>query len=406
MTALSKTALLELILDYRPGMGLHSEFYLNEDIFAYESEAIFGMHWILAGHITQLTAGSYRSVTVGTESILLSMDKAGNVYGHYNVCRHRGCALASADITVAPKIVCPYHSWQYALDGKLMFARGMPDDFNLAAYSLKPCGIFIFEGLIFVNLSSTTDPRFDKAIEDARYFLGPLNIGHTKIAAGKTWDVHANWKLLVENFEECYHCLSIHPEYSRIMAHAVPESTGSKEQVQQWELNRDEWYRDLATKGLTHGWVAPSADQHHFCARVPFNKGIETQSIDGQLVSTLLGRRSQSDGGSTSFRVWPISFVIGCPDHIILVSFLPVTAQKSVVTATWLVDKDAREGTDFHSDKLTALWAVTIEQDNWAVELTQPRIASKGYEAGPFSESEEYSSLFVQWYLSRLKDNI
>ena len=331
------------------------------------------------------------------------MDANGDVRAYFNVCRHRGCTLAPTTLSISNKIVCPYHSWQYSLQGALLSARGMPTTFDLDSYHLKSCQVNVFEGLIYINLTSTVDPHFDLAISEALYFLKPLNIYKTKVGASKTWRVKANWKLLVENFEECYHCLSIHPEYSHVMAHAGPESIGSKSLLDKWEANRLLWDKNLENIGHPHGWIPPTNDRLHFCARVPFKENCETQSLDGKLVSTLLGNRSESDGGSTSFRLSPTSFVVACPDHVILICFFPLSAEESIVSAQWLVAEDAREGTDFNPESLTPLWSVTIEQDNWAVELTQPRTKSMAYEAGPFSESEEYSSLFIQWYLSKMQ---
>ena len=388
------------------GFGLDSPFYSDQELYSYDFDAIFLTHWIIAGHTSQLQLGSYFSVDIGKESILLSMDKSGDIYAHFNVCRHRGCSLSSNNLTVSNKIVCPYHSWQYSLDGELKHATGMPESFDIKKHGLKKCGVKVFEGLIFINMKDKVDTDFEQALKDAKYFLEPLCISQTKIAASKKWDVNANWKLLVENFEECYHCAAIHPEYSSVMAHAKAESTGSKKMLEKWEADRKLWDLELKKKGLPFGWINPNKKNLHFCARVPFKKGMLTQSLNGKLVSKLLGKLNSSDGGSTSFRLYPTSFMICCPDHLIIIKFYPVGPTKTLVVADWLVASNAIEGIDYNTKDLTALWAVTIEQDNTAVELTQSRVASIAYQAGPFSESEEYSSIFVSWYLSKLQEHI
>jgi glycine betaine catabolism A len=399
-------SITELLQSQQLGKGLDSVFYCSQELFVLETDAIFRKQWVLAGHKSQLKPNSYLSLEINNESVLLSMDGSGNVYAHFNICRHRGCTLGAKELTVSKKIVCPYHSWQYALDGSLLMARGMPESFELSSYNLKACGVRIFDGLIFLNLSSLEDEGFNRALADASYFFKPLHIADTKVVVEKSWNVKANWKLLVENFEECYHCLSLHPEYSRVMAHARPESTGSTSEMQLWEQNRKNWDDTLSKMSRPYGWISPDKDSLHFCARVPFNKGIFTQSMDGRLVSSLLGNQLEPDGGSTSFRIYPTSFIIACPDYVILINFSALTSKESIVNAKWLVSSNAKEGIDYHVDTLTELWSITIEQDNWAVELTQPRVSSMAYEPGPFSESEEYSSIFVQWYLKKMRNYI
>src|SRR5690242_15382428 len=141
-----KSSVINHVLGQQKGMGLESFFYGCEELYPIEIDAIFKRHWILIGHASELTPNSYVGINIGNESILLSMDANGVVHAYFNLCRHRGCTLAPPELTVSKKIICPYHSWQYGLDGSLLFARGMPSSFDCSLYGLKPCAIKNFQG--------------------------------------------------------------------------------------------------------------------------------------------------------------------------------------------------------------------------------------------------------------------
>src|SRR6266702_3134161 len=133
-----------LLTGRRTDYSLPGVFYHSSEVFAIEIEAIFLRSWILVGHIDQLPLpGSYFTVEFGSESLIIARDKEQNVRAYFNVCRHRGCRIATEKSGQVGSWVCPYHSWIYELDGRLRSARGMCD-LDCSEMSLRGCAVHIF----------------------------------------------------------------------------------------------------------------------------------------------------------------------------------------------------------------------------------------------------------------------
>ena len=213
--------------------SLPSEYYRSAEIFAKERERIFSREWVCAGRADELPpAGEVRVLEVFGESLLIVRTKEGRLGAHYNVCRHRGARLCTAEEDggklAAPKggtavsIRCPYHSWCYELDGRVRSAPflGESDDFDPAAFGLHPVAVDTWGGWLFVNLSPE---RVDAGLTLAAQLDGiPERVARYPLADLLTarrivYDVRANWKVIVENYNECYHCSGVHPELCRIV---------------------------------------------------------------------------------------------------------------------------------------------------------------------------------------------
>src|SRR6266571_3425753 len=134
----------------RPGFSLPQPFYTDSDLFGWDLERVFLSHWIIAGHVVRLPEpGSYFLCDIGGESIVVIRDRDGAVHALWNVCRHRGSRVCRTPEGRANTLVCPYHAWAYAPDGRLVVAPAMPDDFDRAAYGLKRCQVRVAHGIIF-----------------------------------------------------------------------------------------------------------------------------------------------------------------------------------------------------------------------------------------------------------------
>ena len=205
--------------------------YFDEDVYQREREGIFSREWYCAGREESVpAAGDYAIVTVAGESVLLVRGTDGALRGFFNVCRHRGCELvltaglpplgdrAGPSGHFAGAIRCPYHSWTYALDGALRTAPFLEDDagFSRSDLPLHPVGIGVWGGFVFVNLTparAAAEGRTlaaqlgDAPARVARYPLAELRTAHRIV-----YDVAANWKVMLENYNECYHCAGVHPE--------------------------------------------------------------------------------------------------------------------------------------------------------------------------------------------------
>src|SRR5947199_4668963 len=214
---------------------LPQRYFVSPEIFADEQEKIFSKQWVLVGHQSQIAhAGDYLIPELADESLIVVRDKLGEIRGFYNVCRHRGSRLIEdRNGQLSAAIQCPYHAWTYGLDGRLLGAPHMDDvpDFDKASYSLHPVNVEIWEGFVFVNLNgeearlrseATARQRSGDFISLERWFA-PLagkfsrwKSPTLRSAKRIEYDVRANWKLIFENYSECYHCLGVHPELSKI----------------------------------------------------------------------------------------------------------------------------------------------------------------------------------------------
>src|ERR1700710_2210838 len=196
-----------------PGAAYHSE-----ETYAVDQERVFFRNWVYVGRAERLAkAGSWLRADIAGESILLVRGKDDRIRGFYNVCRHRGSQLCDDQQgEVRTHLRCPYHAWGYALDGTLVTTPMIDrDEIDRDATSLWPVHTDVWEGFVFVNLSRE-EPRpllehladqQDDALDLARVGLADLRIGHVS-----TVDVQANWKIVIENYNECLHCPTIHPE--------------------------------------------------------------------------------------------------------------------------------------------------------------------------------------------------
>ena len=190
--------------------------YLDEETYGREKEAIFYRNWWCAGHQSQLPdPGCYLTVDVCGQNIIVIRDKSGELNGYYNVCQHRGHELLFGSGKVRT-ITCPYHAWSYGFDGELKAARNTEKmvDFERCKFSLKPVQVEVFCGLVFVNLDPDAAPLKQQTGDlenEIRHFCP--RIDEVKFAQRDYYDVASNWKVMVENFLECYHCQPAHKDF-------------------------------------------------------------------------------------------------------------------------------------------------------------------------------------------------
>ena len=219
MTPVARESLAPALAPFGKSSTLPSEAYTSESVFRWELDHFFDRTWVCVGRAEDLrSAGDQRAVAVGLESALLTRDEEGGLHAFYNVCRHRGHELLEAGCGTNQKFIrCPYHAWAYGLDGALAGAPGFGKlaGFDRDGYSLVPLRIVEWHGWLFANASGAA-PAFEEHIGN----LGELIKNHRpeELVAGARHDyeVAANWKVITENYHECYHCSVIHPEFSRV----------------------------------------------------------------------------------------------------------------------------------------------------------------------------------------------
>jgi choline monooxygenase len=193
---------------------LPGRFYHDPGIFADETAAIFYRSWQYAGHVSALPEpGDYIVREIGDESVVLLRDGAGELRGFYNVCQHRGHRLLEGEGRVKKIITCPYHAWAYDLSGALRTARGSErvPGFDKAKVCLKPVRVEALCGFLYFNLDPDATPLARQCGRFAEEFRSFWDVPEKlKLAYRREIDVKANWKTIIENYSECYHCPNAH----------------------------------------------------------------------------------------------------------------------------------------------------------------------------------------------------
>lgn len=202
-------------------MGLNPKAYVDQDFFNVEQRQIFQRDWFCVGHVGELKPKSYKTVDVGSQSIIITKDKHGKVYAFHNSCRHRGARLCDSS-GEAPVLACPYHWWTYGLDGRLIGAPFFDETLTTKAdkkafcakNSLLPLQVELFHGLIFVNCDNSADPLWDQ-LGDIRDRWDGYPMAEMDVVDSKYYGIAADWKLLAENFLDYYHVPAVHPELAK-----------------------------------------------------------------------------------------------------------------------------------------------------------------------------------------------
>ncbi|WP_290786341.1 aromatic ring-hydroxylating dioxygenase subunit alpha, partial [Halomonas sp.] len=211
--ASAREATAEMLTRRRRHFSLPQPFYNDARLFALDMQEIFEKEWLFAGMTCEIPAkGNYMTLDVGDNPVIIVRGDNGRIHAFHNVCRHRGSRLCVSDRGKVAKLVCPYHQWTYELDGRLLFAGSdMGAAFDLAAYGLKPVNVRSAGGYLFISLADTP-PAIDDFLESLEHYLAPYDMDNVKVAVESSIVEQANWKLVIENNRECYHCSGAHPE--------------------------------------------------------------------------------------------------------------------------------------------------------------------------------------------------
>ena len=382
------------------GHSLPQALYNDADVFDFDMEAVYATSWLMVGFTAELTkTGSYVSLMIGKWPIIIVRDRAGDIRAFHNSCRHRGSMICPLGSGTAPKLVCPYHRWTYDLDGALFAAGRMPDDFEKSEHGLKPIALEQVSGVMFICLANVP-PCFEAFRVKLAAYAGPHHLNDAKIAYQSTLVENANWKLVMENARECYHCGTGHTELAR----SFPVNMSAHFDFGQDAANQ-KFEADMAEHGLETDAVEGDWWQ---IARFHLNEGSNSISMDGQrVVNKLMCDVNGGNVGSMRWALDPHSFAHATADCVFMFSALPVGPQETHVISKWLVHKDAVEGVDYDIDRLTELWTRTNLQDKQLAENNQLGVNSLGYTPGPYSPDAEMLALrFVDWYCDKARAHI
>ena len=398
-----------LVAEARLGCSLEQDFYTSEAVFKADMERVIGRKWLVAGHVSRIpNKGDYFLFRIGAEQIIVIRENAESVRAFFNVCRHRGSTICAAESGNAPRLVCPYHAWTFGLDGRLLAARLMPEDFDKAKNGLFACHVRVFHGLIFINLSADEPDDFDATFGDMGPILDYHGIADARIAHAGSYPTDANWKLVVENFFECYHCVPSHPEFCSIhaaeslVAVGAGPSSGPADAVASFAPKLQAWEASAAALGRPIGTIDDAASSSHLRLLMQrMNKpGWASETQDGSAPAPLMGKRTAPDGGRMHLSFSPFSQIVADDHFAILFQFTPRSALRSDVEMIWLVDGRASEA-EVDLAKMTWGYHATTTQDKVITEANQAGIMSSRYQPGRYSDQEGSLIKFQQWYLSQ-----
>jgi Rieske 2Fe-2S family protein len=355
------------------GKTLPQMYFVAAEVFAKEREEIFAKQWGVVGHQSQIArSGDYFIAEVADESLIITRDKRGEIHGFYNVCRHRGSRLIEEkNGHLSGGIQCPYHAWTYAFDGRLLGAPHMEDvpDFDKTDYPLHSANLSLWEGFIFVNLAPTSTPLQECFAPLAGKF-SRWNLPGLRSAKRIEYDVRANWKLIFQNYSECYHCAGVHPELSRISPSDSAEN-------------------DLTEGPFLGGFMRIASDK--------------SLTISGNACALPVG-----DFGDQDFRfvfyysIFPNMLLSLHPDYVMVHQLQPQSPERTVILCDWFFHPKASEREDFNPHDAIGFWDMVNRQDWHVCELSQQGISSRAYEAGPYSARESIPAAWDRYYLSQL----
>jgi Rieske 2Fe-2S family protein len=387
---------LDLLSGSGAGHTLPQPFYTDPDLFDFDMSAVFGRSWLMIGFEVELPdAGSYMAVTIGQNSVIVVRGRDGVIRGFHNTCRHRGSQICADGLGRALKLMCPYHKWTYELDGRLIGAARMPSDFKSEEHGLLPVLVERVAGCLSLALTDAA-PDFAPFRSGLASRLEPYRLADAKVAFRSTLTEKANWKLVMENARECYHCAASHPELKLSYPVSYGDAVGR---------DRVEYNRRLAARveGLGLSTSAAVGSWWHV-ERYPLNPGMESISADGgAVVSRRLIELEEKEIGGLWWAIQPHSFCHALSDYAFMFSAIPVGPQETRVESKWLVHKDAVEGVDYTIETLIETWTKTNLQDRELAENNQRGVNGLGYVPGPYSLDEDFVSRFGEWYRSMVR---
>ena len=382
----------------RKGHTLPRGLYVSDEAFAFDTQVMLKSVWLYACTVAHVkNAGDYFVFELAGNSIIILRGRDNEVRAFWNSCRHRGAKICLEQSGRAPRLMCPYHQWTYGLDGKLLAARSMAEDFDKADHGLNPVALENVGGLIFICLSDNPPP-IDHVKADIADQIAVYDLEKLKVAVQDDYIEDANWKLVMENNRECYHCDVGHPELISVLG-----TTGFGKDApadDYLETKRAEWQ----ALGIDHDVIEFPDGWWHRIARLALANGAVTQSIDGKLAcQKLIGPFKAPETSSLSVWTQPNSWHHFCCDHVVTFSLTPVGPDKTLLRTSWLVHEDAVEGVDYNPDHLAALWRATNVQDGHFSMVNHQGIANDGYVQGPYAVEENLVEDFKDFYVDRAK---
>jgi Rieske 2Fe-2S family protein len=343
---------------------LPAEYYVDRKFFDDEMERLFARMWVCAGRTEQVARPGQFFVRelLGDSLIVVNGGPAAaeKINAFYNVCRHRGTRLCTAETgAFSGSIQCPYHSWTYDLDGRLIGAPHMDEvpHFRKDEYPLHRVNVDTWDGHVFLNLDSGSEP-LSRQLADLPAKFRAWRMEDLRLGARIVYDVKANWKLLVQNYNECLHCPNLHPSLNKL-SHYL---SGENEPLQATYMG----------------------------GRMDLRPGVETLSSDGLCRRAFLpGLSAEERRRVYYYAIFPNMLLSLHPDYMMVHTLWPIAPDRTINICEWHFQPSelAREG--FSAADAVDFWDMTNRQDWHVCELSQAGISSRAYTPGPYSNRED-----------------
>jgi glycine betaine catabolism A len=379
-----------LFAERRKGYTLPQGLYVDPAVHDFDVRAIFQRNWLQAGFESEIPApGDYFTLNVGDSPIVVVRNQDGGIGAFFNTCRHRGAQICREKHGHAVRLVCPYHQWSYDLRGRLVQAARMHEGFDTRGYQLRPVRVETVAGVIFICLEGNP-PDFEPFRTALEPMLEPHELRKTKLVHTMTLVEHADWKLVMENARECYHCRAGHPQLMRSFRDFTVKDASQ-------EASEAAFLRNCQSKGLPSGEIIAS---WYEIGRYPLGEGVFSYTMDGKpAVAKTLGRVGDGDVGTMWWGVQPNCFNHVVGDYAFCFQAWPTGPGETTVTGKWFVHQDAVEGVDYNLERLTEVWTATNDQDRALAENNQRGVKSIAYAPGPYSQVTEQLVLrLMDWY--------
>jgi Rieske 2Fe-2S family protein len=341
---------------------LPARYYTDRAYYQREMETLFLRMWICAGRVEQVEKpGQYILRDVLGESIIITSNSSGQVNAFYNVCRHRGTTLCVEDQgSFARSIQCPYHAWTYDLDGRLIGAPHMDEvpHFDKAQYPLHRVHAEVWDGHIFINLSRETPAPLRTQLADlptkfTQWRMQELRLGHRIV-----YDVKANWKLIIQNYNECLHCPNLHPALNKL-SHYL---SGENEPLQATYMG----------------------------GRMDLRPGVDTLTMNGKCSRGFLPGLTTEDARRVYYyAIFPNMLLSLHPDYMLVHTLWPQGPDRTINICEWHFHPSELARPGFDAKDAVEFWDMTNRQDWHVCELSQTGIGSRGYTPGPYSNRED-----------------
>ena len=335
--------------------------YVDPAVFEWEKRYMFGGGWIFAGRSDQVASpGDMRAEPLGTGSVLLTRAEDGVLHAFANTCRHRGHELLPCGASAQHKvIICPYHAWTYGLNGNLRAAAGFKNrpGFETAEWGLRELPVAEWHGLVFVDESGKASPLAE-CLRGLDELVAPYEMERLVVAGQHDYDSAANWKILTENYHECYHCPSIHPELCKVS----PPRSGE----------------NYLIPGI---WVGGSMD---------LRDGMATMSLDG--TSSGVPLRGLDAAGLRTvlyIGVFPNLLLSLHPDYVMMHKMIPLAVNRTKIECVWSFAPESLAQPGFDPGYAIEFWDITNRQDWQACESVQRGLSSPHAMPGPLSFTAE-----------------